>query len=57
MFIPVSMYEVTVAWMLKYKGPLDMLVHPNSGCGLQDHITHALWGGNKWEIDASIFLD
>ena len=56
-FIPVSMYEETVAWMIKHKGVLDMFVHPNSGCGLMDHVSHGLWAGNKWEIDGSIFLD
>lgn len=56
-FIPVDMYEQTVSWMVKYRGKLDMFVHPNSGCGLEDHVVHGLWGGNKWEIDASIFLD
>jgi DOPA 4,5-dioxygenase len=56
-FVPISMYEEAMAWMIKYKGVLDMFAHPNSGCGLMDHVSHGLWAGNKWEVDASIFLD
>lgn len=54
-FIPVEMYEEAVSWTLKNKGSLDVFVHPNSGCGLQDHTDYALWGGNKWEVDSSVF--
>ena len=42
-------------WFMKNKGILDILVHPNSGCGVQDHVDHALWAGNKWELDSTIF--
>lgn len=56
-FVPISMYEEAMAWMIKHKGVLDMFAHPNSGCGLMDHVTHGLWAGNKWEVDGSIFLD
>lgn len=55
-FVPISLYESAVSWTLRHKGRLDVLVHPNSGCGIQDHVMHALWGGNKWELDASIFV-
>mmetsp|Transcript_26702 Transcript_26702/g.39674 ORF Transcript_26702/g.39674 Transcript_26702/m.39674 type:complete len:162 (-) Transcript_26702:127-612(-) len=56
-FVPVSMYEETVSWMVKHKGFLDVFVHPNSGCGIEDHLMHGLWAGNKWELDGTIFLD
>jgi aromatic ring-cleaving dioxygenase len=56
-FVPIPLYEEAVAWFLKNKGTLDILVHPNSGCGIQDHLNHALWGGRRWEIDPSIFFD
>ena len=55
-FVPPSMLEDAMGFMVKHKGKLDLLVHPNSGCGIQDHIAHALWAGNKWELDGSIFL-
>jgi aromatic ring-cleaving dioxygenase len=55
-FVPVNLFEETVAWMIKYKGKLDMFAHPNSGCGLMDHVSHGLWAGNKWEVDGSIFV-
>jgi len=31
------------------------LIHPNSGCELEDHTWWAFWGGNPWEIDLSAF--
>ena len=31
---------------------LDVMIHPNSGCEIYDHIEWPLWIGNKWEIDA-----
>ena len=56
-FVPVDKFESTVGFMNKHKGFLDVFVHPNSGCGIQDHVTHAMWMGNKWELDFTIFLN
>ncbi len=33
----------------------QILVHPNSGCETEDHSSWALWGGNRWELDMTIF--
>ena len=55
-FIPISEYERAVSWTMANRRGLDVFVHPNTGCGIQDHVMHSLWGGNKWAIDASIFL-
>ena len=57
LFIPVSMFEQAVSWMVAHRGKLDVFVHPNSGCGIQDHMIHGIWGGNKWEVDPAVFLD
>ena len=54
-FIPPSRYEATVAWTMKHRRGLDILVHPNSGCENEDHTDWALWAGNKWEVDVSKF--
>jgi aromatic ring-cleaving dioxygenase len=56
-FIPVNLYEQAVSFMVKNRGRLDVFIHPNSGCGVEDHLLHGLWGGNRWEIDGSIFFD
>ncbi|KAJ1409951.1 DOPA-like domain-containing protein [Ochromonadaceae sp. CCMP2298] len=56
-FVPTAQYEIAVGWMLRRRGTLDVLVHPNSGCGLQDHLQYSSWGGRVWEIDPAPFLD
>jgi len=32
-------------------GELDILVHANSGCQLNDHTAFAMWMGTKWEMN------
>jgi hypothetical protein len=56
LFIPIADFERTVSWTVQRRGSLDVFVHPNSGCGIQDHLNYGLWAGNKWELDGSIFL-
>ena len=33
----------------------DVLVHANSGCIVPDHTSWAIWLGDKWKLDLSIF--
>jgi aromatic ring-cleaving dioxygenase len=54
-FVPVEKLTKAVAWTVRHKGDLDVLVHPNSGCEVEDHTSWAMWGGNKNPIDTSIF--
>ena len=54
-FIPGGQIEKAIKWTMQNRGDLDILMHPNSGCEVEDHTIWAMWGGNKWEIDASIF--
>ena len=54
-FVPSQNLTAAVAWTLRHRGDLDVLVHPNSGCEVEDHTAWALWGGQKWELDTSIF--
>ena len=28
-----------------------MLVHPNSGCEMEDHDKWSMWGGHPWKLD------
>ncbi|KAL6071154.1 DOPA 4,5-dioxygenase [Balamuthia mandrillaris] len=48
-------FKRTVTWMMQNRGEFDILVHPNSGCEIEDHTTWALWGGQPWQIDLSAF--
>ena len=54
-FVPSLQLTKAMAWTVRHRGTLDVLVHPNSGCEVEDHTRWAMWGGNKWEIDTSIF--
>jgi aromatic ring-cleaving dioxygenase len=56
-FIPVVDYERSISWLIPRRGYLDVFIHPNSGCSPNDHLFDALWAGNKWELDPSIFAD
>jgi len=53
-FVPNAFFSQTVMWIMQNRGNYDVLVHPNTGCEINDHAEWALWGGNKWELDTSI---
>ncbi len=51
-----SMYQVAFApaefarlvpWLMLNRGPLDVLVHPETGDDLVDHRDHAMWMGER----------
>ena len=48
--LPDSFYD-TYTWMNQHRGEYDILIHPNTGCELEDHSNWAAWGGNVWEIN------
>jgi DOPA 4,5-dioxygenase len=50
-FVPVETFFETVTWSMQHRGNLDIIVHPNSGCEIEDHRDWSVWGGNKWELD------
>lgn len=60
---PQAMYQVVfsqeqfakvVPWlMLKHEG-LDILIHPETGDDVEDHTEHALWLGNKLELNIEV---
>lgn len=54
-FVPVDKLTKAVAWTVRHRGNLDILVHPNSGCELEDHTSWAMWGGSRWDINADAF--
>jgi len=37
-----------VPWFLQNRNGYDLLVHPNTGCELEDHSWWALWAGTAW---------
>jgi aromatic ring-cleaving dioxygenase len=61
---PKSMYQVAfeveefarvVPWLMLNRQALDVLVHPETGDDLMDHTAHAVWLGNRLELNTHIF--
>jgi DOPA 4,5-dioxygenase len=62
---PVGMFEVNlftpeqfgafVPWLEIWRGPLSVLVHPNTGDDERDHTQRAIWMGEKYPLDLSLF--
>ncbi|MDZ7958013.1 MAG: DOPA 4,5-dioxygenase family protein [Aulosira sp. DedQUE10] len=57
---PISMYQVAfspeqfgkvVSWLMLNREGLDILVHPSTGDDFVDHTDHALWLGNKLDLN------
>ena len=53
--VPKDLYEVTTAWSKQNRDDLDVMIHPNTGCEVEDHTEYATWAGKPWQIDPSIF--
>ena len=56
---PKSMYQVLfspaqfgeiVPWLMIHREGLDVLVHPETGDGVRDHLVHSLWLGQKLKL-------
>ena len=57
---PKAMYQVAfspelfgkvVPWLMLNREELDILIHPETGDDVEDHTTHALWLGEKLELN------
>jgi DOPA 4,5-dioxygenase len=44
-----------VPWLEIWRGPLSVLVHPNTGDDERDHTQRAIWMGEKYPLDLSLF--
>lgn len=44
-------YETMAQFVLKHRGILDVMIHPNSGCEHKDHNHWAVWSGDKWPLN------
>lgn len=54
-FVPNENFFEVTQWATQHRKGYDILIHPNSGCELEDHSWWALWGGNPWEINMDAF--
>ena len=42
-------------WMMQNRGQFTVLVHPNSGCEVEDHSDWTFWSGQPYPLDMTIF--
>ena len=47
--------EPMMQWMIQHRGAYSVLVHPNSGCELEDHSDWTLWSGASYPLDMTAF--
>lgn len=45
-----AQFEPLVSWLMLNSRGLSVLVHPNTGRDLDDHLVHALWLGERLAI-------
>jgi aromatic ring-cleaving dioxygenase len=50
-FVTNDLFSETVQWFTQHRGKYDVLIHPNSGCEIEDHSWWTIWAGNPWEIN------
>lgn len=48
-------FERIVTWGLQHKDDLDLVIHPNTGCMIEDHTWWVIFAGKKRELNISIF--
>ena len=48
-------FDELIPWLDQHRGKLDILVHGQTGNGLEDHTTHASWLGNSAELNLDVF--
>mmetsp|Transcript_18704 Transcript_18704/g.66066 ORF Transcript_18704/g.66066 Transcript_18704/m.66066 type:complete len:187 (-) Transcript_18704:79-639(-) len=53
-FLPENITQI-YPWAIQHRGEYDILIHPNSGCEIEDHTIWAGWLGKPWDIDTSAF--
>jgi aromatic ring-cleaving dioxygenase len=54
-WVPNSYLNLLMPWFAQNREGLSFLVHPNTGCPYEDHGEWAIWVGEKWNLDMSIF--
>src|SRR5438105_9338210 len=50
-----SEFDNVVPWLDAHRGPLDLLVHGDTGNDLKDHTDYAYWLGNEWPLKLEMF--
>jgi len=50
----VEQFAQVVPWLMLHREGLDILVHPETGDDVLDHTNHALWLGNKLDLNIEV---
>ena len=50
-----TQFGAFIAWLVIWRGPLSVLVHPNTDDEVRDHAVNAVWLGDKVDLDFGIF--
>ena len=64
---PIGMFEVNVftpaqfgafvPWLVIHRGPLSVLVHPNTDDEVRDHTQRATWMGDRYPLNLHLFKE
>ena len=49
-----SQFSALVPWLAVHRGPLSVLVHPNTGDARRDHTQNAIWMGDRKPLNLQI---
>ena len=52
-----AQFGAFVAWLVVHRGPLSVLVHPNTDDELRDHTQRAVWLGERVPVDTAMFYE
>ena len=52
---PGSNLEPMMQWLVQNRGRFSVLVHPNTGCEMEDHSDWTFWSGPAYPLDLDFF--
>lgn len=55
MWFPNSHFNLVMNWFTQNRNGLSIVFHPNTGCEYEDHSDWAIWVGEPWKLNMSIF--
>lgn len=56
-YFEANAFSEVIGWLALNRGPLDVLVHPNTGNELRDHRDSAIWLGKSHALDLTNLAD
>ena len=50
-----AQFGAFISWLVIHRGPLSVLIHPNTEEEERDHTQRATWMGERLPLDLSVF--